>query len=106
EGRRGRVIAWHRGRRGQCRRDEFICALRSNGRISDSLMVEPQSSRLWQAAIRSGLLDEGVLRAGWDAIPPEKRTNDAVDRRLARQLVNARKLTLWQAQQLLAGRWQ
>lgn len=69
-------------------------------------MVEPQSSRFWQAAIRSGLLDEAALQRSWDAIAPEKRTLDAVDRRLARQMVNAGQLTLWQAQQLLAGRWQ
>lgn len=69
-------------------------------------MVEPQASRFWQAAIRSGLLDDATLRLAWDSIPHEKRTHDAIDRRLARQIVNAGKITLWQAQQMLAGRWQ
>src|SRR4051794_16119575 len=69
-------------------------------------MVEPQASRFWHAAIKSGLLDEATLQASWDAIPEDKRTHDSVDRRLARQLVNAGRLTLWQAQQMLAGRWQ
>ncbi len=69
-------------------------------------MVEPQASRFWHAAIKSGLLDEATLKAAWDSIPPEKRTHDAIDRRLARQIVNAGRITLWQAQQLLAGRWQ
>src|SRR5262249_17233767 len=46
------------------------------------------------------------LKACWDAIPPEKRVGDQVqiDRRIARQAVHAGLLTLWQAQQLLAGR--
>jgi len=57
------------------------------------------------AAQQSGLLDVQSLTACWDAIPTEKR--DAVehlDRRLARQAVQQNFLTLWQAQQLLAGR--
>ena len=57
------------------------------------------------AAQQSGLLDVQSLTACWDAIPSEKR--DAVehlDRRLARQAVQQSFLTLWQAQQLLAGR--
>ncbi len=68
-------------------------------------MAEPQTSRFWIAAQQSGLLDVPSLTACWDAIPPEKR--DAVehlDRRLARQAVQQSFLTLWQAQQLLAGR--
>src|SRR5271165_4754928 len=68
-------------------------------------MAEPQASRFWMAAQQSGLLNVQSLTACWDAIPLEKR--DAVehlDRRLARQAVQARALTLWQAQQLLAGR--
>ncbi|MDB5350927.1 MAG: serine/threonine protein kinase [Planctomycetota bacterium] len=69
-------------------------------------MVEPQASRFWQAAVKSGLLDEATMAASWDTVPPDKRTLDAIDRRLARQLVNAGRLTLWQAQQILAGRWQ
>ena len=69
-------------------------------------MIEPSMSSFWQAALRSGLLDEGTLRGMWDSIPAEKRTAEAIDRRLARQVVNAGNLTLWQAQQILAGRWQ
>ena len=68
-------------------------------------MAEPQTSRFWIAARQSGLLDIQGLTACWDAIPPDKR--DAVehlDRRLARQAVQQSLLTLWQAQQLLAGR--
>jgi len=68
-------------------------------------MAEPQTSRFWMAAQQSGLLDVQSLTACWDAIPLEKR--DAVehlDRRLARQAVQQNFLTLWQAQQLLAGR--
>jgi serine/threonine-protein kinase len=45
------------------------------------------------------------LNACWNAIPPEKReAPEHLDRRLARQAVHAKVLTLWQAQQLLAGR--
>ncbi len=69
-------------------------------------MVEPQASQFWKAAVRSGLLEESALMAAWDEIPADKRTDDAVDRRLARQVVNSGGLTLWQAQQILAGRWQ
>ncbi len=69
-------------------------------------MITPQDSRFWQAAVRSGLLDMAALQKAWDAIEPGKRTFDAADRRLARQLVNTGVLTLWQAQQILAGRWQ
>jgi serine/threonine-protein kinase len=68
-------------------------------------MVDPQTSRFWLAALQSGLLDAAGLTACWEGIPPEKR--DAVehlDRRLARQSVLQSRLTLWQAQQLLAGR--
>lgn len=68
-------------------------------------MAEPQASRFWMAAQQSGLLDVQSLSACWDAILLEKR--DAVehlDRRLARQAVQQNFLTLWQAQQLLAGR--
>ncbi len=57
------------------------------------------------AARQSGLLDVESLTACWSAIPLEKR--DAIehlDRRLARQAVQQNFLTLWQAQQLLAGR--
>jgi serine/threonine protein kinase len=68
-------------------------------------MAEPQASRFWMAARQSGLLNIQSLNACWEAIPLEKR--DAVehlDRRLARQAVQQSFLTLWQAQQLLAGR--
>ncbi len=67
-------------------------------------MLEPRSSRFYQAALQSGLIDEAGLDACWALVPEEKRTPDAIDRRLARQAITAGKLTLWQAQQLLAGR--
>ena len=68
-------------------------------------MVDPQASRFWQAALQSGLIDVPSLTACWEAIPPEKReVAEHLDRRLARQAVQQGQLTLWQAQQLLAGR--
>ena len=68
-------------------------------------MADPQASRFWQASLQSGLLDVQSLTACWDAIPPDKReTLEHLDRRLARQAVKLNQLTLWQAQQLLAGR--
>ncbi len=67
-------------------------------------MVDPQTSRFWQAALQSGLIDREGLQACWEALPQEKRVADQLDRRLARQAVQANLLTLWQAQQLLAGR--
>lgn len=67
-------------------------------------MIEPEATRFWQMALQSGLIDAAALRACWEAIPEEKRTSDAIDRRLARQAVETSRLTLWQAQQLLAGR--
>lgn len=67
-------------------------------------MIEPQASRFWHAALKSGLIDAAALEACWNAIPQAKRTADAIDRRLARQTVNSGYLTLWQAQQLLSGR--
>jgi len=69
-------------------------------------MVDPDASRFWKAARRCDLIGDGDLQAWWQAIPPEKRTVDRVDRYLARQAVDAGKLTIWQAQQLLNGRWQ
>ena len=66
-------------------------------------MVEPQTSRFWQTLQQSGLVEESALRKSWDQIPPERRTVDGVDRRLARNLVQNGDLTLWQAQQLVAG---
>jgi serine/threonine-protein kinase len=68
-------------------------------------MLDPQASRFWQAALLSGLMDVEGLAACWTAIPPEKRDSpEHIDRRLARQALQAQALTLWQAQQLLAGR--
>jgi len=67
-------------------------------------MLEPRGSRFYQAALQSGLIDEAGLDACWVLIPDAKRTPDAIDRRLARRAITAGKLTLWQAQQLLAGR--
>ena len=67
-------------------------------------MLETKASRFYQAALQSTLIDEASLETCWALIPPEKRTPDAIDRRLARQTITAGKLTLWQAQQILAGR--
>src|SRR5271156_5367334 len=68
-------------------------------------MLDPQASRFGQAAILSGLMDLESLMACWNAIPPGKRdVPEHIDRRLARQAVQSNALTLWQAQQLLAGR--
>jgi serine/threonine-protein kinase len=68
-------------------------------------MLDPQASRFWQAALRSGLLDEQGLTACWNAIPPAKQAEpEHLDRRLARQAVHSHLLTQWQSQQLLAGR--
>ena len=68
-------------------------------------MLDPMASRFGQAAILSGLMNAESLMACWNAIPPEKReAPEHIDRRLARQAVQSKALTLWQAQQLLAGR--
>jgi eukaryotic-like serine/threonine-protein kinase len=68
-------------------------------------MLDPQVSRFWQATLLSGLMDAQGLTACWDAIAPAKREDsEHIDRRLARQAVQLKALTLWQAQQLLAGR--
>jgi serine/threonine protein kinase len=67
-------------------------------------MVDPQASQFWRFALKSGLLTEAQLRACWEQIPEEKRTPDAIDRRLARRAVDAGMITVWQAQQLLTGR--
>ena len=67
-------------------------------------MVDPKASRFWQAARQSGLIDEEALQACLAAIPPEKREGEQLDRRLARQAVQQGKLSIWQAQQLMAGR--
>ena len=68
-------------------------------------MLDPQVSRFWQATLLSGLMDAQGLTACWEAIAPAKRdVPEHLDRRLARQAVQSKALTLWQAQQLLAGR--
>src|SRR6516162_591041 len=68
-------------------------------------MVDPQASRFWQAALQSDLMNAQSLNTCWNAIPLEKRdAPEHIDRRLARQAVHTKALTLWQAQQLLAGR--
>jgi len=68
-------------------------------------MLDPKESRFWQATLLSGLMDAQKLTACWNAISPGKRDDSQhIDRRLARQAVQANALTLWQAQQLMAGR--
>src|SRR4051795_10790652 len=67
-------------------------------------MVDPKASRFWQVALQSGLIDAEALTACFEAIAPEKRVAEQLDRRLARQAVQQGRLTLWQAQQLLSGR--
>ena len=67
-------------------------------------MFEPQTTRFWQAASQSGLVDAAALQACWDSIPVEKRTAEHIDRRMARAAIQNGFLTLWQGQQLLAGR--
>lgn len=67
-------------------------------------MVDPHTSRFWQETEQTGLITAAKLEACWAAIPEDKRTADAIDRRLAREAVEAGHLTLWQAQQVLAGR--
>lgn len=69
-------------------------------------MLDPRMSRFWQSAVQSGLMDAAELSACLEAIPPEKRdAPEHIDRRLARQAVNRGTLTLWQARQLMAGRF-
>jgi serine/threonine-protein kinase len=68
-------------------------------------MLDPRASNFWHEAIRSGLMDDGQLAACWEAIDPAKRDDpEQIERRLARKAVQSKRLTLWQAQQLLAGR--
>ena len=68
-------------------------------------MLDPKESRFWQSTILSGLMDAQALTACWNLIPPGKRDDPQhIERRLARQAVQSRALTLWQAQQLIAGR--
>ncbi|WP_152053412.1 serine/threonine protein kinase [Tautonia marina] len=69
------------------------------------MSIDPRTSRFWKETLRYGLLDEATLQSCWDAIPPEKREDpDAIDRRLARQAIASQHLTLWQGQQIVAGR--
>jgi serine/threonine protein kinase len=67
-------------------------------------MLDLKASRFYQAALQSGLIDEAGLAACFELITPEKRTAEAIDRRLARQAISSGRLTLWQAQQVLGGR--
>ena len=67
-------------------------------------MLDPSASRFWKAVLQSGLVETPTLRTCWDAIAPEKRVAEHIDRRLARHAVQSGVLTLWQAQQLMAGR--
>jgi serine/threonine-protein kinase len=66
-------------------------------------MIDRQSTRFWKAALQSGIVDPSNLERCWDEIPAERRTADAIDRRLARRVVERGLMTRWQAQQLLAG---
>jgi serine/threonine-protein kinase len=80
-------------------------SIRTYHEVPEYLMVDPQTSRFWLAARQSGLLDLNSLTSCWEAIPIDKRNVvEYLDRRLARQAVQQSLLTLWQAQQLLAGR--
>ncbi|QDV35058.1 serine/threonine-protein kinase [Tautonia plasticadhaerens] len=67
-------------------------------------MTNPRDSRFWRDALNSGLIDEKALLACWEAIPPGRRTPEAIDQRLARRAVENGRLTRWQAAQLLSGR--
>ena len=68
-------------------------------------MFDPRASNFWQSSIRSGLMDVEGLTACWEAIEPAKRDHpEHIERRLARRAVQLKRLTLWQAEQLLAGR--
>jgi serine/threonine protein kinase len=67
-------------------------------------MLEPQSSRFWQATILSGLMDVESLTACWETVAPNSSDpSEQVDRRLAREAVRSNALTHWQAENLLAG---
>lgn len=69
-------------------------------------MIDPKMSRFWRLALQSGLIDDRGLSDCWESIPPERRVSaEQADRRLARQAIQANLITLWQAQQLLAGRF-
>lgn len=71
---------------------------------SGLIMLDPRESQFWQTAVKSGLIASAKLEECWQAIPPEKRTAEAIDRRLARHCVNSGLITMWQAQQILTGR--
>jgi serine/threonine-protein kinase len=74
-------------------------------KLSGRTMYDPRESTFWKTSVRSGLMDVKSLTACWDAIEPRKRdVPEHIDRRLARQAVQLKLLTFWQAQQLLAGR--
>ncbi len=74
-------------------------------RVMEPDLTAPRNSRFWKAALSSNLIDRATLEACWQAIPPDKRLPvEAAERRLARQVVLAGKLTVWQSQQLLAGK--
>ncbi|CAN5684374.1 hypothetical protein BH23PLA1_BH23PLA1_18450 [soil metagenome] len=79
-------------------------SLAAPSRTDSAMMVEPQTTRFWKAAVESGLIDEASLSACWDRIPVEKRTSEAIDRRLARQVIASGRMTIWQAQRVLEGR--
>lgn len=66
-------------------------------------MNDPQATQFGQAALRSGLVSETELAECWERIPREKQTPDAIDRRLARSVIERGLLTKWQAQNLLGG---
>src|SRR5947209_5865624 len=78
--------------------------MQQQGRSAGIFMVEPKASRFWTAAVTSGLIDDARLEACLAEIPTEKRTAEALERRLARRAIEAGHLTVWQAQQLLMGR--
>ena len=67
-------------------------------------MLEPTASRFWQAALQSGLVDAEALQRAGTRSRRRSAAPEHIDRRLARQAVQAGLLTLWQAQQLIAGR--
>ena len=74
-------------------------------RVAVFPMADPRTTRFWLASIQSGLLHVSSLTACWEAIPADNGdVPEHLDRRLARQAVQQNHVTLWQAQQLLAGR--
>lgn len=63
-----------------------------------------ENTRFWRRAIRSGLIDGPTLEACLAQIEPEKRSIEAIDRRLARVVVRSGAMTAWQARQVYHGR--